>query len=96
MVKTFAELEGSESVTFEELQACLEDYAVGGWAISARVVIKIVDKVDPSLEQLNELSKSALGGFDNQSNRRQTKTADEYWSLLRHLRVKFILKGGIK
>lgn len=94
--KTFAELEQAENVTFEELQASLEDYAVCGLgSISARVVKKIVDKVDPSIEELDGLIRSTNKGFKNQSDRREIEAAGEYQDLLVHLQSKSSVKMGL-
>lgn len=90
--KTFAELEQAENVTFEELSASLEDYAAGGWGISARVVKKLVDKLDPSTEDLDILVASTCKGFNNQANRREIEAAGEYQDLLMHLQGKSATK----
>lgn len=91
-VKTFAELEKAEIVTLEELQTSLEDYAAGGWAISSQVVKKLVDKVDPSVEEMDVLIRSASKGLDIQTKRREIREVGEYQDLLYYLQGKSFAK----
>lgn len=93
--KTFAQLEKAEIVTIEELQTSLEEYAAGGWAIFPRVVKEIVDRVNPSAEELDLLIRSASKGFDNQTTRRKIKAAGEYQDLLYYLQRKSAAKMGL-
>lgn len=93
--KTFAELEQAETVTIGELQTSLKDYAAGGWGIASRVVKKIVDKVNPSIEELDVLIKSTSKGLDNQSRRREVEAAGEYQDLLYYLQGKSATKMGV-
>src|SRR3989344_1848290 len=90
--KAFADLEKAEIVTLEELQTSLEDYAAGGWAISSRVVKKLVDKVDPLVEELDVLIRSASKGLDIQTKRREIREVGEYQDLLYYLQGKSFAK----
>ncbi len=90
--KAFADLEKADVVTLEELQTSLEDYAAGGWAISSRVVKVLVDKVDPSVDGLDVLIRSASKGLDIQMKRRAMREVPEYQDLLYYLQGKSIAK----
>jgi len=90
--KTFAELEKAEIVTLEELQTSLEDYAAGGWAILSQVVKKLVDKMDPSFEEMDILIRSASKGLDIQTKRRAIREVGEYQDLLYYLQGKSFAK----
>lgn len=82
VVKTFAELEGSESVTFEELQDTLDEYATEGSAISYEVVKQIVDKMDLSAKQLTWLVRLSADGWRNHMNRCHPRQPRSDWNNL--------------
>jgi uncharacterized FlgJ-related protein len=67
---SFAELEQKKEVTAEELIQTLQNYAEGGWAISARVVNSIIDRVELSPQDRAELRKIAGKGMDVQEENR--------------------------
>ncbi len=63
---SFAELEQKENVTAQELIETLRSYAEGGWAVSARVVNSIIDRVELSPQDRAELKRIAERGMDVQ------------------------------
>ncbi len=86
MPKSFKELEESPSPTAAELIETMDDYANGGWAISARVVISLTNRIELSAEQRTTIRELAQAGFTNQDSRNETEAAREYRNVADRLR----------
>ncbi len=84
--RSFRELEGSEEVTINDLRDCLRDYAEGGWAISAEVVIAIIGRVkNLNEESRSHLIASAIKGAQIQQKMNFPKDEREYKIVIKHL-----------
>ena len=67
---SFAELEGKEQVSADELKATLRDYAESGAAILVRVVNSLIDRVNLTENDLAELVNIARRGIEVQEENR--------------------------
>ena len=72
---SFAELEGKERVSTDELKATLRDYAESGAAMSARVVNALIDRVKLTESDLAELANSARRAIEVQVENRFSSKA---------------------
>jgi hypothetical protein len=94
---SFAELGKKEKVSIDELKFSFEDYA-DGWAISAQVVISIIDRIDRTeltRKNLEELKKIAQKGIEAQGKNRtgaEPKTVEkeqgEYQKVINYISTK--------
>ncbi|MES2213900.1 MAG: hypothetical protein V4465_00705 [Patescibacteria group bacterium] len=85
MKKTFADLEKDEKATSAQLLEALTDYADGQWAISAPVVIALVERTKPDAVQMHSLCQAAARGLAVQTRNKETEAANEYKRLLNYL-----------
>ena len=89
---SFAELEGKEQVSADELKATLRDYAESGSAILASVVIALIDRVKLTTSDRIELAGIARRGIDVQEENRSSSKAQtveretrQYLRVLQHI-----------
>ena len=86
MPRSFAKLKKDRNVTSTEVEEVLRDYVKVGAAISARVVIALIDRTKPNRIQRNIMKKLALEGARDQVERRHEKDAEQYQRVMEHLR----------
>lgn len=86
MPRSFAQLEQDQNVTSTEVEEVLRDYVKVGAAISARVVMALVDRTKPNGIQRNIMKELALKGACEQAERHHEKDAAQYQKVMEHLR----------
>lgn len=77
-ITTFAELMEVDNPTFETLSEILKEYAESGAAISGRVVVTIIRKMELTKAQKRDLANHARFGISKQTALRFPKEAQEY------------------
>jgi hypothetical protein len=78
MPNTFLELEAAKTVFPRTLVHIFHSYANGGWAITAEVVTRLMDRTPLTFDELNAMHRSALIGKNIQYRRGFRKDADAY------------------
>ncbi|MEI8339785.1 MAG: hypothetical protein WCF94_03945 [bacterium] len=84
-IHAFAELESKKKVTSAELIATMKNYVDGGWAISSRVVISLIDRVILTNTEKHLLAGYAENGAADQMERGHSKDAHEHKMVLARL-----------
>lgn len=75
-IKSFKELEEQDIVASTELVDSLLSYAIGGWAISGRVVLGIMSRTRLETDDLKIIKAAAEIGAENQFRPQQLHLAD--------------------
>ena len=84
-MRSFLDLEEDKSVTATEVVEVFEDYATSGAAISARTVISLIIRTNPSASDREKMKAIAQKGKESQSRRNFSGCANEYEKVLQHL-----------
>jgi hypothetical protein len=85
---SFDELEKKDQVSADELKQFLREYAEGGWAINARGVKSLIDRVTLTQEDLMEMTEIANRGIEVQERKQLEKEKGEYQQVINYIESK--------
>jgi hypothetical protein len=85
-IKSFAELDGSETVRADELKETLDDYARLGGSIDPRTVISIIRRTKLTADDRAALLSSARAGMEARKKSGDRNSAREYETVMEYIK----------